>query len=107
MANSLVQWYAAAERWEMQGTDVADLHKMGQKRSSGDFKKKNMQQKALLIQAGLERNCCSIWEGKREEPKKWKEGQKKNGGSYEIKGLLKWEQGEREPGWWGAGVISG
>lgn len=38
-----LQRYAAAERREMQGTDVVDLHKMGQKRSSGDFKKKNMQ----------------------------------------------------------------
>jgi len=70
MANSPAQRHAAAERWEMQGTDVADLHKMGQKRSSGDFKKKNTQQKALLIQAGLERNCCNIWEGKRHESKK-------------------------------------
>lgn len=67
MANSPARGRAAAEGWETQGTDVADLHKMGQKRSCGDVKKKNMQQKALLILAGLERNCCSICEGEGEE----------------------------------------
>lgn len=39
--------------------------------------KRKICSKKHLIQADLERNCCNIWEGKREEPKKWKEGQKK------------------------------
>lgn len=42
----------AAERWAVQGTDATDLHQRGQERSSGDFKKKNTQGKALLGRLG-------------------------------------------------------